>query len=79
MDEIYHVYILTNKNNNVLYTGVTSDLQNRVLEHKTKLLVDSLLNTMSINWCTLKPLMTLQKPSLAKNNSRLDHARRNWS
>ncbi len=30
------VYIMTNKNNAVLYTGVTSNLQARVSEHKTK-------------------------------------------
>jgi len=28
------VYIMTNKNHKVLYTGVTSDLLNRVHEHK---------------------------------------------
>lgn len=32
----YHIYILTNKKNTVLYTGVTSDLEQRVYEHKTK-------------------------------------------
>lgn len=31
------VYILTNKNNTVLYTGVTSDLKNRIFEHKEKI------------------------------------------
>ena len=30
------VYIMTNKNNTVLYTGVTSDLQERVLQHLNK-------------------------------------------
>ena len=30
------VYILTNKNNTVLYTGVSSELIRRILEHKTK-------------------------------------------
>ena len=32
-----YIYLLTNKHNNVLYTGVTSDLIRRVYEHKSKL------------------------------------------
>jgi putative endonuclease len=31
----YFVYILTNKNNTVLYTGVTNDIQRRMFEHKS--------------------------------------------
>ncbi|MDQ7050163.1 MAG: GIY-YIG nuclease family protein [Enterobacterales bacterium] len=31
------VYIITNKNNTVLYTGVTSDLLKRIYQHKNKL------------------------------------------
>ena len=31
------VYIMTNKNNNVLYTVVTSNLKRRVWEHKNKI------------------------------------------
>ena len=32
----YFVYIMTNKRDTVLYTGVTSNLQKRVFEHKHK-------------------------------------------
>ena len=36
MPQQYFIYILTNKYNNVLYTGVTNDLRRRVYEHKMR-------------------------------------------
>ena len=33
-----YIYLITNKRNNVIYTGVTSDLQKRVYEHKHKMI-----------------------------------------
>jgi len=35
---MFYTYIMTNKRKNVLYTGVTGDLQWRVYEHKHKLI-----------------------------------------
>ena len=34
----YYIYIMTNKINTVLYTGVTSDLKKRIWEHKEKII-----------------------------------------
>jgi len=31
-----YIYIITNRNNNVLYTGVTNDLYRRIAEHKER-------------------------------------------
>ena len=35
--ENYYVYMMTNGNNNVLYTGITNNLVRRVYEHKNHL------------------------------------------
>ena len=37
MEKNYYIYIMTNKNNTVLYTGITGDLKKRVYEHREKL------------------------------------------
>ena len=44
----YYVYILTNKNNTVLYTGITNDLKRRVCEHKAKL-VEGFTKTYNVD------------------------------
>jgi putative endonuclease len=36
-DRQFYVYIITNKNNTVLYTGITGDLRKRIYEHRNKL------------------------------------------
>ena len=35
-DHCYYVYLLTNKGNQLIYTGVTNDLERRMFEHQTK-------------------------------------------
>jgi len=37
MQKHYYVYIMTNENDTVLYTGITSNLKVRVYQHKNKL------------------------------------------
>ena len=44
----YYVYIMTNKINTVLYTGVTSNLKKRIWENKEKL-VDEFTKNYNIN------------------------------
>lgn len=44
----YYVYILTNWNNKVLYTGVTNDILRRVTEHKMKT-IDGFTKKYNIN------------------------------
>lgn len=36
MNQKFYVYILTNKHNKVLYTGVSDNIARRTLEHQTK-------------------------------------------
>ncbi len=47
----YYVYIMTNRNNSVLYTGVTDNLHRRVWEHQHK--VKSRSFTARYNICKL--------------------------
>jgi len=38
MHRTYYVYLITNWNNKVLYTGVTNNLERRIYQHKNKLI-----------------------------------------
>ncbi|MEW6054230.1 MAG: GIY-YIG nuclease family protein [Nitrospirota bacterium] len=38
MDTYFYVYIMSNKNNSVLYTGMTNNLKKRVFEHREKVI-----------------------------------------
>ena len=51
MKENAYVYFLTNKNNKVLYVGVTSDLERRLWEHKHHMTHNSF--TAKYNCCKL--------------------------
>jgi len=38
MQKTFYVYIATNKRNTVLYTGFTNNLENRMWQHKNKII-----------------------------------------
>ncbi len=49
----YYVYILTNKRNGTLYTGITNDIEKRIQEHKNKvnpLSFSSQYHTTNLVW-----------------------------
>ena len=48
MEKQYFVYIMTNKRNTVLYTGMTSDLKKRAYEHRNKL-IEGFTKTYNVN------------------------------
>ena len=45
----YYVYILTNRINRVLYTGVTNDLTRRIYEHKHHLIKNSFTDQYNVD------------------------------
>ena len=45
---MYYVYLMTNWNNKVLYTGITNNLERRVYEHRNKL-IDGFTSKYNIN------------------------------
>ena len=48
MEKQYFIYIMTNKRNTVLYTGMTSDLKKRAYEHRNKL-IEGFTKTYNVN------------------------------
>jgi putative endonuclease len=48
MQKEFFVYILTNKNNSVLYVGVTSNIKQRINQHKTGFFSNSFSNRYNL-------------------------------
>lgn len=74
MEEHYYIYILTNKNNTVLYVGITNDLVRRVYEHKNKLCEGFTkkynLNKLVYYEACLNPLSAIEREKQLKAGSR---------
>jgi len=64
----YCIYIITDKSNTVLYIGVTSDLQDRVWQHKQKYLKVLLQSMNVINWFIMKNINGYKMLLAGKSN-----------
>jgi putative endonuclease len=70
-----HVYIMTNNNNSVLYTGVTSDIKDRINQHKAKKHSNSFssrYNTCKLVYyeCLVSIVETIKREKQIKGGSR---------
>jgi len=74
MDKKYCVYILTNKNNTTLYTGVTSNLVQRIYQHKEKLVegFSKKYNLMKLVYyeCAVEVISAIEREKQIKAGSR---------
>jgi putative endonuclease len=85
----YYVYILSNKNDSVLYTGVTNDLARRCFEHKEGLTpgftkkynVDKLIYFEMFDYIDLaiKREKQIKGYSRAKKIALIEKANPNWN
>ena len=72
---MYYVYILTNRTNRVLYTGVTNDLVRRMYEHRNHLDKNSFTDQYNIEKLvyfevTSDPSVAIQREKQIKSWSR---------
>jgi putative endonuclease len=60
------IYILTNKSNAVLYTGVTSDLRKRLYEHKNKIYMSSFTAKYNVSKLVYFEVFSLIEEAIAR-------------
>jgi putative endonuclease len=72
MQKVFFVYILANRRRGVLYVGVTSDLNRRIAQHKTKS-VASFTNTYGVT----ELVYYEEYPTILEARAR-EHALKRW-
>ena len=66
--ENYYVYMMTNGNRNVLYTGVTNDLIRRVYEHKNHMDAKSFTSRYNVEILVYYEIYSEAKLAIAREN-----------
>jgi putative endonuclease len=75
----YYVYIMTNKRNTVLYTGIRNDLKRRVYVHKAKL-VEGFTKKYNINKLIYYEVSrNVESAILREKQIKVDRGRRRFS
>lgn len=70
----YYVYILTNRSNNVLYIGVTNNIERRIAEHKSHL-IKGFTAKYNVDKCVFVEMFSNIKDALACEK-KLKHLKR---
>jgi len=78
MDKTSHVYILTDRRNGTLYTGVTTDIIQRISQHRDGVFPGFTQDYGLKTLVWLKRWRTSKPPSPAKNRSNAGGANGNW-
>ncbi|MBK7107870.1 MAG: GIY-YIG nuclease family protein [Bacteroidetes bacterium] len=73
----YYAYIITNKNNSVLYIGVTNSIRRRVYEHKTKHNRNSFSARYNCNKLIYYEMFEVMDTAIAREKE-LKKWQRNW-
>ena len=73
------VYLLASRRNGTLYVGVTSNLVQRVWQHRNNVVDGSRSNTASTPWFGTKSMTAWKARSCGKSRSRDGGGPRNWN
>ena len=75
--KIFYVYILANDRNGTIYIGITSNLEKRIREHKTKVYEQSFTSKYEINKLVYYE-STENAESAITREKQLKNWKRNW-
>ena len=75
--KIFYVYILANDRNGTIYIGITSNLEKRISEHKTKVYEQSFTSKYEINKLVYYE-STENAESAITREKQLKNWKRNW-
>nr|WP_262496482.1 GIY-YIG nuclease family protein [Nonlabens ulvanivorans] len=74
----YYVYIMSSKNNRILYVGATDDIKRRTFEHKTKKCKTSFSSKYNVDWLVYYEVVKGTSEEAHKREKQLKKWNRAW-